>query len=63
MMIREDDLVAMTVNGVEWYGYVEQFIEPNFNGIKVRWHPNHASWHNYDDLTVVDYPEKKKEPR
>ena len=55
-MIKVNDFVMTIESNRRWFGYVEKFVEPNNKGILVRWAPTFTSWHDHDELTVVDFP-------
>jgi hypothetical protein len=55
------DLVAVTNKHVEYYGYIDDidydFRNPRF---LVEFFPGQSLWFGLDEITLMEYPEKKK---
>lgn len=55
------DLVSVTEDNVEYYGYIDDidydFRDPRFS---VEFYPGTRLWFGLNEITLVEYPEKKK---
>ena len=57
-----DDFVAVTIKHVEWYGYV---VDADYDirslRVLVEFHPYVEHWFDMKDVTVMEFPVKKKD--
>lgn len=54
----EQDLVSVTIKGVEYYGYVDKVdYDLRCPGVRVEFFPSNVRWFDMGDVTMVRYPQ------
>lgn len=55
------DLVSVTHKGCDYYGYIYDIDwDMRSPAIKVEFWPGESSWFEFSEVTLVEFPEKRK---